>query len=229
MNEKRLLSKSQMNTYLQCPMKWKYQYIDKRKSKGSPAMWRGIKVHSNIEKFYNNIEIKDGKIVPKTDLGELGKFMDFEQRRIQNCINEKGEVDLKYFNPVAQEMKLVNQDLKIQGYIDAVYRHYKDDGIIVLDWKTGKYRPDSFSSYRFELAVYAELYRLETGVTPKYWAIYFVDAGKLFFEEVKSVSIKAMYRKVQKVRDGIESQDYTCKPGILCNWCDFNGECEAFQ
>ena len=225
----RWLSKSQMNTYLQCPYKWKLQYIDHRKTKGSPAMWRGIKIHSNIEKFYNNIEIKDKKIIPKKELGELGKFVNFQERQIQSCTNEKGELNLKYFNPIAQELKLANEKIGLRGFIDAVYRHPKDDGVIIIDWKTGKYRPQNFSSYRFELAVYAELYRLETGVTPKYWGIYFVDADKLFFEEVKSISIKAMYKKVQKVRDGIESEDYHCKPGILCRWCDFNSECEAFK
>jgi len=227
--DKRWLSKSQMNTYLQCPMKWKFQYIDGKKSKGSPQMFRGIKVHSNIKKFYDNIEIKDNKIIPKSDLGELGQFEKFQERRIQSCINEQGEFNLKYFAPIEQELKVSDENVKLRGFIDAVYINPKDDGVIIIDWKTGKYRPDKFSDYRFELAVYAELYRLTKGVTPKYWGIYFVDADKLFFEEVKAVSIKAMYKKVQKVRDGIEAKDYQCKPGILCRWCDFSGECEAFK
>ena len=227
--EKRMLSKSQMNTYLQCPMKWKFQYIDKRKSKGSPAMWRGIKIHSNIEEFYSHITIKDNKIIPSKSMGEIGKFLDFNQRRIQSCLDKDGKVDLKYFRPVEQELKVSNDDLALRGFIDAVYINPKDDKAIIIDWKSGKYRPQNFSSYRFELAVYAELYRLQTGITPGYWGIYFVDADKLFFEPVKAVSIKAMYRKVEKVRAGIKAEDYTCKPGILCRWCDFNGECEAWK
>jgi len=225
----RWLSKSQMNTYLQCPYKWKLQYIDRRKTEGSSAMFRGIKIHSNIENFYKNIEIKDKKIIPKKDLGELGQFQKLQERRIQSCTNEKGELNLKYFNPIAQELKLANEKLKLRGFIDAVFRHPKDDGIIIIDWKSGKYRPNNFSSYRFELAVYSELYRLKTGETPKYWGIYFVDADKLFFEEVKSISIKAMYNTVAKVRAGIESEDYKCKPGFLCRWCDFQGECPEWK
>ena len=215
MESKRMLSKSQMNTYLQCPQKWKFQYIDGKKSKGSPAMWRGIKIHKQIENFYND---------DKADTSLIPNFLKFEERRLEKCPK-----DAKYLKPIAQELAVKDEDLRIRGFIDAVYLNPKDDGVIIIDWKSGKYRPQNFSSYRFELAVYAELYRLQTGITPKYWGIYFVDADKLFFEEVKSVSVKAMYNKVKKVRDGIESQDYHCKPGILCRWCDFNGECEAFK
>jgi len=213
--EKRMLSKSQMNTFLQCPMKWKYQYIDGRKTKGSPAMWRGINIHKQIENYYKT---------PNADTSLIPNFLKFEERRLENCPDIK-----KYGKPIAQELHVQDDNIKIRGFIDAVYINPKDNGVIIIDWKSGKYRPNNFSDYRFELAVYAELYRLQTGVTPKYWGIYFVDADKLFFEKVKAVSIKAMYNKVEKIRAGIEAKDYQCKPGILCKWCDFSSECDAWK
>jgi len=227
--EKRWLSKSQMNTYLQCPFKWKLQYIDGKKSKPSPAMQRGIKIHSNIEEFYSHVTIKDNQIIPSKSLGEVGKFLEFEKRRIKSCLDKNGKVDLKYFRPVYQELKLQDESIKLRGFIDAVYINPEDDGAIIIDWKTGKYKPDKFGDYRFELAVYAELLRLQKGITAKYWGIYFVDVDKLFFEKVKSVSIKAMYKKMEKVRAGIEAKDYKCKPGILCRWCSFQEECPEWK
>ena len=211
----RWLSKSQMNTYLQCPMKWKLQYIDGKKSKGSPAMDRGIAIHKQIEKYYG---------VDSSDISLIPNFLKFEERRLKNCPK-----DSKYLKPIAQELAVKNDNIKLRGFIDAVYLNPEDDGVIIIDWKSGKYRPDHFSDYRFELAVYAELYKLQTGVTPKYWGIYFVDADKLFFEPVKIISIKAMYKKVEKVRAGIEAKDYKCKPGILCRWCNFQSECKAWK
>ncbi len=225
----RWLSKSQIGTFLQCPMKWKFQYIDKRKSKPSPAMARGIKVHSNIEKFYKNVKVKDGKIHPTKELGELGQFQKFEQKRIQSCVDENGKFDLKYFEPIYQELFLQDEKMMLRGYVDAVYINPKDKGIIVIDWKTGKYRPYDLSKYRFELAVYTELLKKTKNISAKYWGIYFVDADKLFFEEVKSTSIKAMYKTVEKVRKEINAGDYKCKPGVLCKWCDFNSECGAWK
>jgi putative RecB family exonuclease len=227
--DKRWLSKSQINTYIQCPYKWKLQYIDGKKSKPSSAMIRGINIHSNIEKFYSYTTIKNNQIIPSKSLGDVGNFLKFEQRRIKNCFDKNGNVDLKYYKPVNQELKVSNEDIKLRGFIDAIYINPEDNKAIIIDWKTGKYRPNNFSDYRFELSVYTELYRLQTGITPGYWGIYFVDADKLFFEKVKSISIKAMYNKVEKVRDGIESKDYKCNPGILCRWCSFNGECVAWK
>lgn len=221
---KRWLSKSQISVYRQCPYKWFLLYIEKIKTKTSPAMLRGVEIHSNIENFYKNIDVVKGEIVPKESLGELGQFMNFAEKRLANC----PDID-KYFKPKFQELKIMNDELKLQGYIDAIFVNPKDDGIIIVDWKTGKYRPESFSSYRFELAVYAELYRLEKGITPKYWCIYFVDADKLFFEEVKSISIKAMYKAIDKVREGIEIKNYKPKPGVLCPWCPFSEICEEWR
>ncbi len=225
----RWLSKSQIGTFLQCPMKWKFQYIDKRKSKPSAAMARGIKVHSNIESFYKNVKVKDKQIIPTKPLGELGQFQKFEQKRIQSCVDENGKFDLKYFKPIHQELYLQDEELMLRGYVDAVYIHPKDKGIIVIDWKTGKFRPYNLSKYRFELAVYTELLKKTKNISAKYWGIYFVDADKLFFEKVKSTSIKAMYKTVLKVRKEIDAGDYKCKPGVLCKWCDFNSECDAWK
>ncbi len=229
MAKRRWLSKSQINTFQQCPYKWKLLYIDKRKSEPNPAMARGIQVHSNIESFYKNVDVKAGKIVSKKPLGELGQFQKFEQKRIQSCVDEKGKFNLKYFKPLFQELMISDPKLMLRGVVDAIYVHPKDKGIIIIDWKTGKYRPNFLSKYRFELAVYKELLERKMHMNAKYWGIYFVDADKLFFEEVKSISIKAMYKTVEKVRAEIKAGDYKCKPGILCNWCEFSGECEAWK
>ena len=54
----RMLSKSQINCFLQCPHRWKLRYVDGREGKKAEEMIRGIKIHEQIEKFYDNIEIK---------------------------------------------------------------------------------------------------------------------------------------------------------------------------
>lgn len=224
------LSKSQINCWKQCPKKWYYRYVEKRPSKPHTAMQRGTMVHSHIEEFYKNVEVKDGKLLRcKKDVPELDKFVKFEQKRIQSCVDEDGKFDLKYFNPVAQEVKVSDQELKLRGIIDAVYRHPKDDGLIIIDWKTGKYRPYALGEYRFELAMYKELYERDRGEKVKYWGIYFVDADKLFFEEVKSISIKAMFKAVTKARQGMASNNFPCKPGILCKWCDYSDDCGEWK
>ncbi len=226
----RWLSKSQVNCWKQCPKKWWFQYIVKCKQKPSDAMMRGIKIHKDLEKFYDMIEIKDGKIIDTSKVPkELHQFIKFEERRIKSCVNIDGSFNLEFFKPVMQEVFVKNETLKLRGYIDAVYKSSKDGKLIIIDWKTGKYRPEQFNSYRFELAMYKELYEKVYGDEVGYWGIYFVDADKLFFEPVKSISIKAMYKSIKKTREGIESGEYPCKPGILCRWCDFHKQCGGWS
>lgn len=225
----RWLSKSQINCWKQCPKKWYYQYIDRLPQKPSAAMQRGIRIHNDIEKFYNNIDIIDEVVIPRTDNPDLKEFVKFENKRFKSCINKDGDIDLKYFYPVEQEAKVSDEKLHLRGFIDAVYINPEDDKLIIIDWKTGKYRPEAYSSYRFELAMYKELYEKKTGKEVGYWGIYFVDAGKLFFEKVKPVSIKAMYKNVEKAREGMEGDDFPCKPGILCKWCNYNDKCQEWR
>lgn len=231
--KKRWLSKSQINLFVQCPFRWKKKYIDGVKQKPTGQMFRGIQIHEEIEKFYDDIIVdKNLNIITKKKINpELQKFLNFEQQRIKSCIDKKGKFDLKYFKPLAQELAVKDDELRLRGFIDAVYINPEDDGLIIIDWKTGKYRPYNLSEYRFELALYKELLDKSKKFNNKvlYWGIYFVDADKLFFEKVKPVTIKAMYKKVERVRRGMESGNYPCKSGILCRWCDFNDFCEEWK
>ena len=110
MTNKKLLSKSSINLFLQCPYKWKKCYIDEIRQKTSPAMQRGINIHSKIENFYKQMQ-------PDND---LKNFISFELRRVKEMIKNK-KFDRKYFYPIFQELKLSNEELGLKGIIDAVY------------------------------------------------------------------------------------------------------------
>ena len=235
-NNKRWLSKSQIGIFCQCPQRWKLQYLDRLPQTPNKYQERGTNIHKEIEGFYKNIKLVKKKggvpdIIIKKDMKDIEKFVEFEKKRIKDCKNKEGKFDLKYFKPIAQELAVKDKDLMLRGFIDAVYINPKDDGLIIIDWKSGKYRPYNLSEYRFELAVYKELLEKSGKVDGKvlYWGIYFVDADKLFFEKVKDVTIKAMYKKIEKVRKDMDSGKYPCKPGVLCKWCDYHNICEAWK
>ena len=217
---KKLLSKSQANLFLQCPYKWKKQYIDNIRSKPSIYQTRGIAIHKKVEKFYKNMK-------PDAD---LKNFIKFELRRIKDMIKE-GKFDKKYFLPLFQELKMQNVDLGLKGICDAVFINPEDDGLIVVDWKTGKYYPKKFDEYRFELAVYAELLKHSGKIDeePKYWAIYFLDQDKLFFEKIDKKYIDKMYKTMEEVREGIASKNYQPKKNEWCYFCNFKRNCPLMR
>ena len=212
---KRILSKSQANLFLQCPYKWKKCYIDKIKSEPSYPMLRGIRIHKKIENFY-------GK--NKSDF-ELKKFNIFETKRLQQ-LKDLGKTDTKYMKPIFQELKMQDEELGLKGIVDAVFINPVDDELIVIDWKSGKYCPEKFDEYRFELAVYVELLKASGNADKiKYWGICFVDQDELFFEEVDEKYIKKMYQIMDEVREGIEKGEYPAKKNCWCMYCQFKKEC----
>jgi CRISPR/Cas system-associated exonuclease Cas4 (RecB family) len=232
--DKRWLSKSQVKIFQQCPMKWKYLYIDAIPGISSPAQNRGIDIHSKVERFYNNIDIVQTKekteIKLKNPDKDLDKFVEFENKRIQDCKDETGEINMSYFKPLFQELKVSNDELKLRGIIDAVYLNPKDNKLIIIDWKTGTPSGD-MDDYRLELAIYKILYDCDThinkvkGLDVGYWGIYFLDKGKLFFEPVSDKWVKKALNIINKVRLDIEKGEYKMKPSFWCRYCQFREKC----
>ena len=137
----------------------------------------------------------------------------------------------KYFYPIFQELKMQNDEIGLKGICDAVYINPKDNKLIVIDWKTGKYHPDKFDDYRFELAVYAELLKHSGKVDeePGYWGIYFTDADKLFFEKIDKKYIKKMYEAVEKARQGMKNKEYMPMKNKWCWFCQFKWSCPLMR
>ncbi len=214
----RMLSKSQINLFRQCPMKWKKAYIDREPFKPTPAMERGIRIHKKIENFYKDIVIKNGII--QNDDPELTKLVEFENQRLKDCNHV-----LKYFIPLHQELKIADVTLHLRGIIDAVFRHPKDDKIIIIDWKSGLYRPWQLNDYRFELAIYKKLYEKVKKIEVGYWGIFFTDAGKLFFEETKTDEVDKAMKIVEQVREEMAVGNYLCK----CGYCERKGGREKWR
>lgn len=216
----KILNKSQANLYIQCPYKWKKVYIDEVQSIPSPAQKRGTNIHNKIENFYKN---------PKADT-DLKHFIKFEIKRIKDMIAAE-KFHHKYFFPLFQELKLLNEEIGLKGTCDAVYINPKDDKLIIVDWKTGKYYPDKFDDYRFELAVYAELVKHSGKVDeePAYWGIYFVDQDKLFFEKIDKKYINKMYETMEEVRKGIKEENHEPKKNQWCYFCQFKKECPLMR
>ena len=225
---KHFLSKSQVGTYRTCPFKWKMFYKEFKREPESKYQHRGKKIHSEIEHFYKKVSIINGNlnISPKVDVELIKNFVEFEKKRFLECENKT-----KHFFPVFQELYIENKDIGMRGVIDAVYLNPKDDGIIVIDWKSGKYRPENFDDYRFELAFYKELLEKSDhiGCEVKYWGIYFVDADKLFFEKADMKYVNKMKQIVQEVKDGITNEKFKPKENKYCYFCGFKKECPLMK
>jgi CRISPR/Cas system-associated exonuclease Cas4 (RecB family) len=210
----RMLNKSQINLFIQCPLRWKFIHIDGCPSISSPAQERGTRIHKKIEEFYKNMQPDE----------ELKNFIHFERVRAESCPSSK------YFYPLFQELKIVNEDIGLKGIIDAIYINPKDNKIIIIDWKTGHYNKAELDNYRLELYLYKELLEKSKLVDEVgYIGIYFTDQDKLFFEKVDEFNADKIHIKINEIRDLMEKGIYEPKKNWYCKSCEFKLKCPLIQ
>ena len=129
------VSYSQIFTYLSCPLKFKFQYVEQRpQEQVSIALPFGSAIHTGIERYYRSIkkETPDQETTIEMGKGLLQAFYE--------------GIDLTGFKVVDVELPLIARlytdegeptDLTIAGIIDLVLMD-AEGNIIAVDNKTAK-------------------------------------------------------------------------------------------
>lgn len=217
---KLLVSPSQLNTYFECPYKYKLAYIDLAKPLYKAEYEFGRKVHEVIRLYYTSIpDVITPSDVPiylskawKTVFGEVDErgirymdgFMRFESERISWNVNPK---------PIAIEREYVKGWL--HGIVDAVFSRGKD--IVIVDWKTGMARNPTLDE---TLMVQGNVYMYLVGASEIYFV--FVRYGtyhKLAFNE------RFLMNKLNYFLTSIKQNTFARNEGEHCERCEFNIHC----
>ena len=141
----RTLSPTAINTYLSCPRKFYFRYIEKRKSRPSIHLIRGQIVHRTLHEFHKN----HPKLMPATPISAIreeliatfNRLWDHagDQLRALNLDEEelesfRTESERMLFNfshwllknelkvPDFSELRLFSKNLRLLGIIDAVHQ-----------------------------------------------------------------------------------------------------------
>ena len=99
------------------------------KQAGNEAAAAGTKMHNDIERFYNNMDVNNTSV-------EYGYFQNFYkdmEKLREACITKKGWPG----EPYRTEWTVFDEDLRLAGSIDMCFK--KSDGTITIyDWKRSK-------------------------------------------------------------------------------------------
>lgn len=244
-NNKFYLSKSGYKLYNLCPKKFKFQYIDKLEKPESDykeVAEFGTMIHENIEDIKDNLIIDDENNIAKFDkkyvrnktvkvnkknyaLNETEHMKNFLELT-NRLLKQSGKP--KYSIPEETEGHYFNDKLRIHGYIDAVYKNYEDDGIIIVDWKTGKKKKEK--QCKEEMLFYALCWNYEHPENPvKYIAMYFTGCNYLFFEEVKQEDLEDLAKEIITVHKMIDiGCFFKTRYKWPCRFCEWEDkECEG--
>lgn len=242
------LSPSSINTFLQCPLKFKFSKIDGLTEPPTVHTLLGNFVHEILETLYalppEERTIEETKRIARDSW--VDKYeMEAKSIRVANqefrwkawwCVENLWKIEdpvARSFEGIETEMLGDVDGVKIKGFIDRFAR--LDDGSIsVEDYKTGKVPgPNYLSDKFFQLYIYAVMLdRLGFGQASKVSLIYL--AGPKVF--TWNVTEEKLQETIKVIKDTKEQIDVFCEKGSfpaktsgLCNFCFFKSSCPAWK
>lgn len=233
------LSKSKVNTYLKCPLEFKFQYIDEIEVPENEYMALGSDVHLIAERFaekfednLDDVDIKNEllKIALEEDIGyDLDEHIDNLESFFRRAFVEN---DYTLF---CQEEYLLDEENRFSGICDIILEDENGE-LIVIDYKTSK--SSSFSKYRLELCYYKLLVENVFKKPVSRIGIFFTKNGRLRLLDVCDEENKRYYLNsdeigeaidtLHHVRGEINKGNFPAKRQFLCRYCTYRGICDEY-
>lgn len=207
---------SKLETFEKCPAKFKYQFIDKLPQPGSAAMERGSKMHDNIESYLN------GWV--KELLPECQSF----QQAIDDLKTEAyvAEQAIGLDKNWAKLPDWFDKATWIRAKADAMYVH--GDKLVVIDFKSGKYRVPSTDQVELYAIVGGALYPEVREIFAEYW---YLDTGEVYSRSYTQPELLELRKKFEKrVEPMYVNTTWEPEPSMECRWCSYSktkgGKCK---
>ncbi|MBN2052484.1 PD-(D/E)XK nuclease family protein [Candidatus Woesearchaeota archaeon] len=251
-----IYSHSRISTFEQCPLKFKYQYIDEAEVEveGTAEAFLGSRVHEALEKLYKDLKFQK--------INSLQQLLDFynsewEKNWNDNILIVREEYDKNNFKKMGEKFitdyynryapfdqaKTIGLEMRIeikldekgeyvlQGFIDRLAS--PKDGIYEIhDYKTANTLPtqDDADTDR-QLALYAIAVKEMFSDCKKVILIWHYLA---FDKEVRSERSEEQLGELKKevinaIKQIESTKDFQPNESALCNWCDFRSLCPKFS
>ena len=234
------LSKSKINTYLKCPLEFRFQYVDEIKVDPNKYMVLGSDVHSVAETFAEKFGDELDKVNIKNELLKISHDLDMGpdiSNHVDNLELFFKEVfvdnDYKLFS---QEEYLHDEVNRFSGICDIILEDENGD-LIVIDYKTSD--SGKFSRYRRELCYYKLLVENVYDRNVSSVGIFFTKNGRLRLLDVCEEDNKRKYLNSSEideaidtfyfVRNEVNKGNFYAKPQFLCRFCTYKHICDNYR
>lgn len=253
-SSERVTSLSQVNTYLGCPLKYRFQYVDK-----IPRPWRvsamafGSSVHAAVEWFHRE------RLAGRTpDLTDILKVFDadwyaqnleplvFSERESSDSLAEKGRGMLQLYaesvngiKPVAVEqpfeLDLADPEtgelleVRLRGIIDLV-----EEGETLVDLKTAARTLEQGGLERhLQLSTYALAFFLLHGAIPKLRLDMLLKTTKPRLERHETTrtleDLGWTARLIAATEAAIVTEHFYPNPSWRCSECEYFAHCQRWR
>ena len=240
-------SYSQLETYLRCPMQYKYKYLFNIPTPPQAANSFGTTIHQTLQQFYQTyqknpnvdhkelIEIYYKKWIPS---GYSSFFHEKQMKKegkkiLLNFYKNFHNKDIRILD-LEKTFKLkIVPGIIITGKIDRVDL-LDNNQIEIIDYKTGKTPQEKEIRNSLQLSIYALAAREPLLYNKR---LNQIRLTFYFLDETKKISFKPEINQIKKVKEKIketvkkikEDNSFSPQPGVWCDFCSFKMICEAWQ
>lgn len=236
------LSYSSISTYQNCPLQYKFQYVDKLPTKKTPALSFGGSLHSALKLLYDvpvpkppskektiDFLLKNWESAGYESKDEEQQYLDHAKQ----ILGEYYDTNIKDFQlPVALEQRFevkLKDDLTVSGIIDRMDK-LPSGGYEIIDYKTSRKLP---IQSRLDSDLQLSMYHLATqetwGQEPEKLTLYFLIPNLKMTTRRTKQDIEQVKTDIFKVAEGIAAQQFEPVQNALCPWCDFQPQCPLYK
>lgn len=245
------LSPSSVSSFKDCPLAFRFSYLDRLPEPPSAAATKGTIVHRALELLM--LREPGDRTLPSA-LADLDTArdeyanhpditgLDLTEAEWRNFHQEAERHIHRYFEledpatvtPIGLELKLQAQvgNVRIRGIIDRLELD-ADGGLVVTDYKTGRAPSERFEQSRLGgVHIYALLCEQMLGRRPARVQLLYLSKPEAIIAEPSEQSIRGVANRTKAVWTALEracaTNDFRPSPGKLCEWCTYRPYCPAF-
>lgn len=245
------LSPSSIDTFRQCPLKYKFSRIDKIPDPPTEATLMGNFVHSVLEDLFS-LSPEDRTLSSARTLmasqwannysTPVVEILDNSERSIHQfrwnswwCVENYFKIE----NPsdiqskgVEHELNGFIDDVPIKGFIDRWQE--EPQGVCISDYKTGKTPKKQYADGKFfAMTLYADLLSAEINKPVfKIELLYLKDGVrmiKLINDETTAEMREIVKTTYEQVKIRCSTGDFEPVRNNLCDWCNYKTICPAWD
>jgi DNA helicase-2/ATP-dependent DNA helicase PcrA len=248
------LSATAVESYLECPLKFKFSHLLKIPTGPQAALTFGSIMHQcvrryfelrrqseprfeDIEKFYLESWRKAGfedsyqeETYKKAGLEQLRRFVELQNANKLPAENVRLE----------EHFAFEHGDIVLEGRIDQVnpWEPGKPSAaakggayppVELVDYKTGRPRSQKEADKSLQLSVYALAAQRQLKLDPVRLTLYYLTSNQAVSTLRTAKDLDGALQQIREVAENIRGLRFDPAPGFGCKWCDFVPLCPAHE
>ena len=206
-------SYSSLKMYENCPKRYYHQRITKEVSdSGSEATRYGERVHKALEERLLDDNVLSQETIQYealcNSIAKMKEHPDFSELLLEEKLTVTED-----FTPTGWW----SDDAWLRSILDVLVL-FKDKAI-VMDWKTGKRRPDFTQLEMFALQVFSHFPHINRVTTSFVWLKDMKQDKRSYCRELSLEMQVDLNGRIDRINKSLENDDFPAKPSGLCRWC----------